>query len=105
MSSNEKKLSETKIKDIFLKYDQNKDHKLGEKELHSLMTDLFKETNNLNKMEQDNHKIIEEIVREIKQIQDKNKDGKLEFKEILAYFEKKNILMKSHSKSLIYKNL
>jgi Ca2+-binding EF-hand superfamily protein len=95
MKSFDNKLSRSELEEILMKYDENKDNKIYKSELKLVVTDVFKKTNSKTKLSEEDEKTIDEIVFDILDERDKNKDGFLDLEELSTYYEVKTFYKKS----------
>jgi Ca2+-binding EF-hand superfamily protein len=93
-----KTLSIQRLREIFDQYDINKDQKLDEKELNSLVTDIYKHYSHKKEILENDNKLIEETVKDLLKIRDLDKNGSLNFDEFIAYYDGKNII--EHSQGI-----
>jgi Ca2+-binding EF-hand superfamily protein len=85
------KMTETKLKELFHKYDKNKDQKLDMSELRSLVRDIYIETHKLvleSDLLEEDLKLIDDTVKDLMKIRDSNNSGSLEFDEFTKFFNK-----------------
>ncbi len=96
-SHNSNLLSETKLKEIFSKYDINKDNTLDSSELNSLVSDVLRETRNLKHLTDEDNLLISKTVEELINSRDSDQNKTLDWAEFSAYYKGKNIIEDSES--------
>ena len=99
------KMTETKLKELFHKYDKNKDQKLDMSELRSLVRDIYIETHKLvleSDLLEEDLKLIDDTVKDLMKIRDSNNSGSLEFDEFTKYYDGKDIIQHSQCNEKIF---
>ena len=92
-------LTVSKLREIFDKYDTNKDKKLDETELNILVTDIFKHYNkktDKSELSTEDQEIISFTVSDLLKLRDLNKNGALDWDEFASYYRGKNVIENSH---------
>ena len=100
MSTNNEKLCQEKVREIFNRYDLNKDQKLEKSELEIFAADIYKNNSKITGLNQDDKKKIDETVRDLILILEKNNAGKLDFKEFLQYYKTRNLIINKRMKNI-----
>lgn len=87
----QKKLSEKEIRDLFNKYDVNKDNTIDSKELTKMVSDIYLKSHNLTELNEKDKLIINKSVVELLKLKDLNKDGHLQFEEFMNHYNGQDI--------------
>lgn len=95
MSDKNQKLSESEIRELFHKYEINKENSVDQNELSKLVRDVYLKNHNIKDVKDltsnDEH-IIKRSVDELLKSRDHNKDKSLQLNELLDYHQNQNIL-------------
>lgn len=95
MSNKSNKLSESEIRELFNKYDINKDNSVDQKELHLLVRDIYIKNHNIKDVKdltQHDQETIKKSVEELMKVRDHNKDGSLQIEEFLSKHQDGDII-------------
>ncbi len=97
-----KKLSEKEIRDLFIKYDVNKDEKIDSKELTNLVTDMYKKSHGLTEINEKDQLVVDRSVAELLRVKDSNSDGHLQFDEFVNNYNGLDIFQHSGNVFFLY---
>ena len=99
--SNHNHLTESRLRELFSKYDTNKDNTLDSSELKMLVSDVFKETRKSQHLAEEDHLLISKTVDELLNSRDLDKNKTLDWEEFSAYCKGKNIIEDSEGNSIL----
>ena len=91
MLDKKNKLTENEIRELFYKYDIDKDNTINHSELTKMVTEIYLKSSSLKELNPNDDIIIKLSVDELLKIKDSNKDGKLEIEEFVTHYNGKNI--------------
>ena len=95
MSDTSRRLSENKLKELFDKYDSDKNNKLDLTKLNHLVSDVLKEVKNVNSISSDDQLIITKTVSDLLANRNSENNTTLDWNEFSSYYRGKNIIEES----------
>jgi len=95
MSDKNRKLTELEIRDLFQKYDVNKDNTINREELFFLVRDIYirnHDIKDIKDLTSNEEILINRSVDQLLKERDVNKDGSLQVEEFLSYHQGNDII-------------
>jgi Ca2+-binding EF-hand superfamily protein len=95
MSEKSQKLTEFEIRELFQKYDVNKDNRIDKEELNLLVRDLYMKNHNIKDIKdlnQNDKAVIANSVEELLKVRNHNKNDSLQIEEFISYNQGNDIV-------------
>jgi len=95
MADKSQKLTEFEIRELFHKYDVNKDNKIDKEELNLLVRDLYTKNHNIKDIKdlnQNDKAVIANSVEQLLKVSNQNKNDSLQIEEFINHHQGNDIV-------------